>query len=250
MALHQDTTGTLAKPPNWSPPQPLPAPIETERLVLRFYEASDADAMLAALNADRASLLPWLPWVSVDNRNVAECVYHIERFRRVRDEGTPEYAMGIFDRETFELVGGTGFHRVSADIGQAEIGYWIRGDRARRGLCTEAVAALISAGLTPKDRGGWGFRRITIVCAEPNAASRRVPEKLGLRLELRAKADRWIDGLGFVDTLGWGVTADEWDIDARRIRAQSGPHQAEGGGGAQRGSSARSPHQSEEHEGP
>jgi RimJ/RimL family protein N-acetyltransferase len=175
--------------------------------------------MFAAVEANRASLLPWLPWAAVDNRTVAECTYNIERFRRARDEPLAEYAMGIFDRETGDFLGGTGFHRLIPEIGQAEIGYWIRGDRARRGLCTEAVAALISSGLKPQksESGGWGFRRIIIVCAEPNVASRRVPEKLGLRLELRAKGDRWLEGLGFVGTLAWGVNNDEWDVDNNRI---------------------------------
>lgn len=216
-------TQTLTKPPPWSPPRPLPAPLETERLVLRFQEADDAPGMFDAIEADRASLLPWLPWAAVDNRSVAECTYHIERFRRAREDTHPEFAMGMFDRETGEFVGGIGFHRLNLEIAQGEIGYWVRGDRARRGLCSEAVAALISSGLTPQDQGGWGFRRIIILCAEPNVASRRVPEKLGLRLEVRAKGDRWLDGLGFVGTLAWGVNTDEWDIDTNRLRAPRAP---------------------------
>lgn len=196
--------------------------------MIRFFEPEDAEGMLAALDADRSSLQPWLPWSAIDNRNVAECIFHIERFRRAR-EGTPptEFGMGIFDAGTGEVLGGTGFHRLDPEIGQGEIGYWIRGDRARRGLCTEAVAALITAGLTPQGLGGWGFRRISILCAEPNVASRRVPEKLGLHLELRARGDRWIDGLGFVGTLAWSVLREEWDFGAKRAisgasRAQEG----------------------------
>lgn len=178
--------------------------------------------MLAAINADRASLQPWLPWAAVDNRSVAECVFNIERFRRARSASPPtDFAFGILDAATGEVLGGTGFHKLDFEIGQGEIGYWIRGDRARRGLCTEAVAALITWGLTPQSRGGWGFRRITILCAEPNVASRRVPEKLGLRRELSIRGDRWVEGLGFVGTLGWGVLADEWDFEAKRaLRAE------------------------------
>jgi RimJ/RimL family protein N-acetyltransferase len=188
--------------------------------VIRFFEASDAAGMLAALDADRSSLLPWLPWVATDNRNEAECVFHIERFRRSREAFPPtELAMGIFDANTGEVVGGTGFHRLDTEIGQGEIGYWIRGDRAGRGLCTEAVAELITSGFTPQGRGGWGFRRITILCAEPNIASRRVPEKLGLRLELASQGDRWIDGLGFVGTLAWGALREDWDFEAKRALA-------------------------------
>jgi RimJ/RimL family protein N-acetyltransferase len=212
----------LEKPAPWSAPRPLPSPLRTDRLLMRFFEPGDAASMFAAINADRASLLPWLPWAAVDNRSEAECTYHIERFRREREDPlADDFSIGIFDPETGEVCGGTGFHRINVEVGQAEIGYWIRGDRARRGLCSEVVAALISSGFTPQDQGGWGFRRIIIMCAEPNVASRRVPEKLGLRLETRSVADRWVDGLGFVSTLVWGVLADAWDIEGRRLR--SGP---------------------------
>lgn len=184
--------------------------------------------MFAAIDADRTSLLPWLPWAATDNRNVSECLFHIERFRRTREgTGATDFALGLFDAGTGEVVGGIGFHRIDAEIAQGEIGYWIRGDQARRGLCTEAVAALISAGLTPQREGGWGFRRVTIMCAEPNVASRRVPEKLGLPLEVSTRGDRWIDGLGFTGTLSWGVLREEWDFEAKRSR----PRAAFGGAG-------------------
>jgi RimJ/RimL family protein N-acetyltransferase len=38
-----------------------------------------------------------------------------------------------------------------------------------------------------------------------------VPEKLGLRRELAARADRWVPGFGWDDSLGWGVLAEEWN---------------------------------------
>jgi RimJ/RimL family protein N-acetyltransferase len=203
----------MKKPPPWIAPDPLPARLETARLVLRFWRHEDAPAMLEAIDVDRALLTRWMPWPGVDNRNLAECTYNIERFRRrsERQDGPPaDYAIGIFDRTTGRVVGGTGFHRIDFENGQAEVGYWIRPDRHRQGLCTEAVAALLGWGFGPQPQGGWGFRRIVIECAEPNVASQGVPEKLGLRRELHARRHRWVDELGWVDTLGWGVDAEEW----------------------------------------
>jgi hypothetical protein len=48
-----------------------------------------------------------------------------------------------------------------------------------------------------------------------------VPEKLGLRREVSTRGDRWVDGLGFVGTLSWGVLADEWDFEANRALARA-----------------------------
>ena len=174
--------------------------------------------MFDAINLDRASLLPWLPWAATDNRTVAECHYTVERFRREREgPAAVTFGLGIFDARDGSVTGGTSFHRVRPEMAEAEIGYWIRADRRGRGLCTEAVAALISWGFTPQGEG-WGFRRITMYCAEPNAASRGVARKLGLRQELHARGDRWVEGLGFCGSLGWGVLAEEWDTKAHRLK--------------------------------
>jgi ribosomal-protein-serine acetyltransferase len=209
----------MNEPLPWKPPRPLPNRCLTPRTVLRFWELSDARSMFEALEVDRQSMLPWLPWVQHDNQSVEECIFHIERFKRAREEeDAGDFVIGIFDRETGEAIGGTGMHRVIHHAHQAEIGYWVRADRRGQGLCTEATAHLISWCFTPAEEGGWGFRRIEIQCAAGNTASRRVPEKLGLRKEVELKEARWVDGLGWHDTLAWGVLTYEWDRAAHRSR--------------------------------
>ena len=213
-ALHGGGAVTAGKPAPWTPPAPLPSRYETARLVLRWWAADDADGMLAAIEADRSALLPWLPWVRTDNHSVAECTYNIERFRRTREQSasTPvDFAIGLFDRRSGEPVGGSGFHRIDVETHQAEIGYWVRGDRHRSGLATEATAAMLTWGFAPASARGWGFRRIEIRCAASNVGSRRVPEKLGMRREMTLVQDRWIDGVGFDDTVGFALLADEWN---------------------------------------
>lgn len=215
------TPAAPSPPQPWAPPRPLPGLYRTSRLTLRFYELSDAESMLAAIDMDRPSLIPWLPWARTDNRNLAECIYTIERFRRGREQLSPsprEFGIGIFDAGTDRIAGGTGFHRIRHETSEAEIGYWIRPDLRKQGLCTEAVRAMISWGFTPQP-AGWGFRRITIFCSAGNAASRRVPQKIGLRQEVHARGDRWTEGVGYEDTLGWGVLADEWDTERRALRS-------------------------------
>lgn len=209
----------LNDPDPWKAPDPLPGPIETERLVLRAYEHGDAAALLEALDSDRNALLPWIVWVRTDNRTLAECHYSIEMFRRAAEApGCTDFTMGIFDRVTGAVVGGTGLHRIRAGQRDAEIGYWVRSDRRGQGIATEATAALLTAGFAPQAAGGWGFRRITILCAAENLASAAVPGKLGMRLEVRARKERYMDGVGYYDLLGFALLADEWDPAARRAR--------------------------------
>ena len=86
-------------------------------------------------------------------------------------------------------------------------------------VCTEAVAHLISWAFEHPSAGGWGLRRIEIYCAAANAASQRVPRKLGMRQEVTRRKARFVPGVGWDDTLGWGVLREEWDSAAHRVRA-------------------------------
>jgi ribosomal-protein-serine acetyltransferase len=212
-------------PSPWRPPPTLPQRFETPRVVLRFWTPEDAPAMLAALNVDRDSLFPWLPWVRTDNGTVPECIFHIERFRRAREQVEPpptNFMMGIFDRASGEALGGTGLGSVDPSLREAEIGYWIRADRRSKGFCTEAVAGLISSAFKAQAGGGWGLRRIKILCAGANVKSQAVPRKLGLRQEVHQVKGRWVEGIGWDDTLGWGVLAEEWEPDAQATRRPPG----------------------------
>jgi ribosomal-protein-serine acetyltransferase len=208
-------------PKPWRVPSPLPARLETSRLVIRWWEPADAAGLFAAIESSRASLLPWLPWARVDNRTEAEVIYTIERFRRERertDGPASEFVMGILDRRTGGVLGGLGLQRIRHDVHEGEIGYWVRADRQGEGLCTEAVSGLVTWAFRGQGDGGWGLRRIHIRCSSKNAASARVPEKLGIKREGELRGDRWTDGIGWDGTLIFGVLAGEWDARAGRVK--------------------------------
>lgn len=207
------TSSNDERPAPWRPPNPLPVERQTPRLVLRYFVPDDAASMVEALNEDRSSFLPWLPWVAVDNRTTAEAIFNVERFRRSRErsDAVPDdFVLAIADRATGAILGGTGFHRIQFAWHEAEVGYWVRPSARGRGVCTEAVKHAIDWAFESPERGGWGFRRVHIACASHNIGSRRVPEKLGLPLEARRIGQRWEDGFGWTDTLGFGITADAW----------------------------------------
>jgi RimJ/RimL family protein N-acetyltransferase len=72
------------------------------------------------------------------------------------------------------VLGLIGLDRRTA--GSAELHYWIRSDRAGRGLTTEAAAAVIAWGFA-----SLGVSRLTLWAGRDNVASRRVAEKLGFK---------------------------------------------------------------------
>jgi RimJ/RimL family protein N-acetyltransferase len=225
----EDWLDLLAESPPWSAPRPLPGPIETPRLVVRLYQRGDGEPLFRAVEASRRALLPWMAWARTDQQDVIDGIHHVERVRRkAQRPGCNDFHIGIFDRSTGDLVGSTGLHDILAATRQAEIGYWIRADRQGQGLCVEAIGALCTAALTPKASGGWGLRRLVVFMAAANTASRRVCERLGLRLEMHMRADRYlgpagVDGApGYHDTLGFAVLDDEWDFQHLRARPDIG----------------------------
>lgn len=171
-----------------------------------MYTHADARALYEATERSRGTLLPWLPWARTDNLSVEACHYTIEKFERdLAKLPAGLIALGVFERASGELVGGSGFHNIKPATHQAEVGYWTRSDWRRKGVCTESTRAVIEWMFRPQSEGGWGFRRIEIKCAAGNVGSQGVPRKLGLREEARFVQDRWIDGRGWDDTLVWGV---------------------------------------------
>lgn len=200
----------------WSAPDPLPLRIETPRAVLRSYEPTDAEALHRVVDACRASLLPWLPWAKEDHRDADRSLHFIMNNRmHLREPGTLGHVvLGVFDRETGELLGGHGVHDIRRDTASCETGYWLRPEARGRGLITEATAHVLSWCFRRQDRGGMGLGRVRIYCSSANTPSSRVPERLGLTPEVMQRRDFYVEGVGLTDRLGWGVLAEEWDCNA------------------------------------
>ncbi|HAV76631.1 MAG TPA: N-acetyltransferase [Anaerolineae bacterium] len=176
--------------------------IETERLVVRCYQPSDAH-MLADSAAESAEhLKPWMPWAYGEPEPLEEKIKRIQRFRGMFDLNQ-DYVYGIFNLEESKLLGGTGLHTRLGDK-ELEIGYWIHKDFVNQGFTTESTAALIRVSFEI-----IRIHRIEIHCDPRNLASASIPRKLGFIHEgtLRAKTpffDRWND------SMIWGLLENEF----------------------------------------
>jgi ribosomal-protein-serine acetyltransferase len=141
----------------------------TERLNLEPVEPDHAGELFSAIVESRPELLPWMPWArepSLDgSRRTAEDV------ERAWHEGRVFHFVMV-ERATRQLIGVVGLNRAGAET--AELHYWIRSDRAGRGLTTEACRALIA--WAPQ---ALGVRRLTLWAGRENLASRRVAARLG-----------------------------------------------------------------------
>ena len=145
--------------------------LETERLVLREFVLSDADAL--ALVLSDLETMKYYP-APIDQKGIQQW---IERnLRRYAEDGVGLWAMVL--KSSGEMIGDCGIIRQHVEGEHLyEIGYHVRRDLWEQGLATEAAIACRE----------WGFanlnvdRLISLIRPE-NVPSRRVAERNGMTI--------------------------------------------------------------------
>ena len=177
--------------------------LETERLVLRKVDESDAALQFEVLNTPA----------------VMEHLGGVKELHEI--EAKHSKTMALFARDGFgfmmmvekssgEMVGHAGIKRVdnpnASNIGDHEIGWLVREDRWRLGYANEAMRAVIDWGFT-----SIGAPHLVALTSERNIGSWRFMEKLGMVRR---------EDLDFVDpsfaeednpTIQYSLTREQWE---------------------------------------
>jgi RimJ/RimL family protein N-acetyltransferase len=161
-------------------------PLQTERLLLRPFAATDFDALRTIhSNADVARYLYWDPRTAAEVREVLD--------RKVRStaivaEGD-NLSLAAVLRETGELIGDCSLHWVSAEHRQAEIGFIFHPAHHGHGFATEAAAALLALAFDE-----LAVHRVIGRLEARNTASARVLQRLGMRKEAHLIENEYVKG--------------------------------------------------------
>jgi RimJ/RimL family protein N-acetyltransferase len=176
-------------------------PLETERLLIRPYEADDLEA-LQAIHGD-ASVARWL---YNEPRSLEETRALLERkiagTALVEDGDWLSGAAAL--RETGELVGDLAMGLVSKEHRCVEVGYSINRAHSRKGLATEAAEAFVRLAF-----GHFGMHRVIGRVEPRNVGSVRVLEKLGMRREAHFVENEWVKG-EWQSELVFAILDREW----------------------------------------
>jgi ribosomal-protein-serine acetyltransferase len=152
-------------------------------LRLAAVQPDDAEELFALVEANRAHLRRWLPWLD-QNRVPAATRRFIDFARQEAEAGTGLHC-AIFEQTL--IVGLCGYNRIDGVNRSAQIGYWLAAEAQGRGIASRCVAALVSYGFAKRD-----LHRQVIACAEGNTASAAVAERCGFRFEGVARDAEWL----------------------------------------------------------
>jgi ribosomal-protein-serine acetyltransferase len=103
-----------------------------------------------------------------------------------------------------KIIGSVGFANMEEGAKLVEIGYWMSAEFAGRGIMTRAVRVLEKMLF---ESGDW--HRIEIRCDPTNIASRRIPEKLGYKLDGILRQEYPLNG-ELRDTMVWSKLEQEY----------------------------------------
>jgi RimJ/RimL family protein N-acetyltransferase len=140
--------------------------IESSRLSIKPFSASDADATFPCITL---SLTRFMAWEPSANREGFDRIWRA--WLPTIAEGT-DFVFTIRQRDSGELLGLAGLHHVKNAC--AELGIWVREDRHREGIGREAVSLVAAWGSHE-----LGIGRFIYPVAEENYPSRRIAESLG-----------------------------------------------------------------------
>jgi RimJ/RimL family protein N-acetyltransferase len=176
-------------------------PLETSRLTLRPFVEGDFDAVYAMRSDPEVARYLYQGPLSAEEtrsrleRNMALSAWAVEG---------DWLSVAAVERESGLVVGDMAFHWVSERDRTAEIGFVFDPRHQGRGLATEAAAALVHWAFRDA-----GFHRVIGRTEARNAASARVLEKLGMRLEAHLVENEWVKG-EWQSELVYAILNREW----------------------------------------
>lgn len=194
------------------PPNSERSPIRTERLLLRPFEVTDAEALYKLRSQPEVML-----WTStgVLDKDVDQTRTYVARFVPPNDLTTYDcvvvYLGDASKGEEDVVIGSAGVHKANPDLGWPEVGYMFRKEYWRMGLGTECLQAFtkvwwalprteieleVDAALVRAKKGGEGGAADGLQVPElliarievGNTGSRRVLEKSSFK-----EYNKWVE---------------------------------------------------------
>lgn len=173
--------------------------LESQRLALRPFAASDADAVQKQVSVPEiARTVANIPYPYPDGLAAAWIATHEDAAAN-----GASLTWAITERATGSVIGAIHLG-LAIEHARGDLGYWVGMPYWGQGYATEAARLVIVYGYSALD-----LHRIQAFCLPSNVGSIRVVEKLGFRSEgtLRGYVRKWGN---FEDRQVFGLLRDSW----------------------------------------
>ena len=186
--------------------EPIELPLTTDRLRLRSYRETDAEAHLPIYSREDVSrFLLQDPWTA----KVAET----EIAKRIPRTGLEtesralalviETADGLDSLEGSRIIGDIAIWLEDGSDEKAEIGWILDPAASGHGFATEAAIAVLNVAFDH-----YGLHRVFAQMDSRNTASAKLARRIGMREEAHLRKDWWSKG-EWTDTLIFGMLASD-----------------------------------------
>lgn len=152
-------------------------------LELRPLQPADAATLFAVVDAHRAALREWLPWVDATN-TVADSAAYIATTVR-DDRETRAFTCGIWSMG--RLVGVIGHNRIDWAKRIGFPAYWIAPDSAGQGIMTQCCRVVIENAFTELQ-----LKQLVVAVATDNLRAQKIPLRLGFKQVSLLKKAEWL----------------------------------------------------------
>jgi ribosomal-protein-alanine N-acetyltransferase len=174
--------------------------INTERLILRPISESDAPDIYN--NVKEYDIAKWT--INIPHPYPKDgAIKFIKQTKELMKKGL-SYELAIQIKSTKEVVGVISLMKVDRRHKNAEIGYWVVKKFWNRGIATEAASKVMEFGFQVLN-----LERIYAKCFHNNEVSRKVMEKVGMKLEGKFRHEVFKENK-FIDTLYYGILKEDW----------------------------------------
>ena len=173
--LHPQSPFQIIQPE--CPPRVTGTAISSEdNILIRPFQAADAEPMHEAAVESMEDLCAWMTWCRPEYA-VADARAFIAGCGPAWKRGA-HFSFAIIDARNREFLGSAGLNNLNAAHKVANIGYWVRSSASGRGVATTATRLIAAFALR-----SLGLNRLEILIPEVNVASQRVAQKAGAKFE-------------------------------------------------------------------
>ena len=152
--------------------------IETERLLIRPPQESDAYELNQAIKRSLNELQRWMPWAKDPSLSTTKN-YIVDGIEQWESKVQSDFPMIVLYKEENKIISASGYNSSSnVEVPFYEVGYWLDSSYTGRGFATELTSALTQCALSHLNAV-----RVQIKTQKKNIKSQNVAKRCGFEIE-------------------------------------------------------------------